>query len=484
MSTATTSDKFTTDKYTQIRGELRAVLGHGATGADRHRPPRGSGDRPLPPQPRLRRADQRPARRRRHGDPRRRHPRVPRRHRRPHLPRRPCERRPQAARSQARPGPDRPRVRQQGPPRRRLRQGARDRRPQRRQGVAAPHARRVRPAAIASDPAGIWLVVGGDRGTLSVFDCEDKDKFFAAESKKLHEGAITGLMFEPEELRVTSVGADNKMLTTHVRGELEAEDRGGKNGHSERHHRADPRHRRQVLHRRPRRTIKTWTRGAGQRRPSTQKEGLAKVVALTIADFKGRPHIVAACKDNTLRLFPVDAGGKVGDRIQLFHGAHTWAEYELKRRDPKLREVSLRALAGVERRRLAAAARRARQLRRRPRPQGPRHRAARRDQQPARDQAARATLKSQRGERPPRRPRQPAQARGRGLAPHPRPRPRRPAARRRHRRDRGDRPPRQEGRPRVRPPDRPRSARTRARSASPRSSPSRRCTPTSPPSPS
>jgi hypothetical protein len=57
MSTATTSDKFTTDKYTQIRGELRAVLGHGATGAGRHRPPRGPGHRPLPPQPRLRRAE-------------------------------------------------------------------------------------------------------------------------------------------------------------------------------------------------------------------------------------------------------------------------------------------------------------------------------------------------------------------------------------------------------------------------------------------
>jgi ParB family chromosome partitioning protein len=88
--------------------------------------------------------------------------------------------------------------------------------------------------AIASDPSGVWLVVGGDRGALSVFDCEDKDKFFAAESKKLHEGAITGLLFEPEELRVMSVGADNRLLLTHVRGQLEAEDRGGKNGHTDR----------------------------------------------------------------------------------------------------------------------------------------------------------------------------------------------------------------------------------------------------------
>lgn len=200
--------------------------------------------------------------------------------------------------------------------------------------------------AIASDPAGVWLAVGGDRGALSVFDCEDKDKFFAAESKKLHEGAITGLLFEPEELRVMSVGADNRLLATHVRGQLEAEDRGGKNGHSERSTALIAGVADKFYTAGRDATIKTWTRGSGQRRPSTQKEGLAKIAALTLAEFKGRPCLVAACEDQTLRVFPVDAGGKVGDRAQLFHGAHTWAEYELKRRDPKLREASLRALAG------------------------------------------------------------------------------------------------------------------------------------------
>jgi ParB family chromosome partitioning protein len=200
--------------------------------------------------------------------------------------------------------------------------------------------------AIASDPSGVWLVVGGDRGALSVFDCEDKDKFFAAESKKLHEGAITGLLFEPEELRVMSVGADNRLLLTHVRGQLEAEDRGGKNGHTDRTVALISGVADKFYTAGRDATIKTWTRGSGQRRPSTQKEGLAKIAALTLAELKGRPCLVAACEDQTLRVFPVDAGGKVGDRVQLFHGAHTWAEYELKRRDPKLREASLRALAG------------------------------------------------------------------------------------------------------------------------------------------
>jgi len=201
-------------------------------------------------------------------------------------------------------------------------------------------------SAITSDPSGVWLVVGGDRGSLSVFDCEDKDRYFAAESKKMHEGAVTGLLFEPEELRVMSVGNDNRLLLTHVRGQLEAEDRGGKNGHSDRTTALIPGVADKFYTAGQDSTIKTWTRGSGQRRPSTQKDGLAKINALALAEFKGRPCLVAACTDKTLRVFPVDAGGKVGDRVQLFHGAHAWAEYELKRRDPKLREVSLRTLAG------------------------------------------------------------------------------------------------------------------------------------------
>ena len=200
-------------------------------------------------------------------------------------------------------------------------------------------------SAITSDPSGVWLVVGGDRGSLSVFDCEDKDRYFAAESKKLHEGAVTGLLFEPEELRVMSVGNDNRLLLTHVRGQLEAEDRGGKNGHSDRTTALIPGVADKFYTAGLDATIKTWTRGSGQRRPSTQKDGLAKTHALALAEYKGRPCLVAACADKSLRVFPVDAGGKVGDRVQLFHGAQAWAEYELKRRDPKLREVSLRTLA-------------------------------------------------------------------------------------------------------------------------------------------
>ncbi|MCY1066683.1 HEAT repeat domain-containing protein [Nannocystis sp. RBIL2] len=199
---------------------------------------------------------------------------------------------------------------------------------------------------IASDPSGTWLVVGSDRGTLSVFDCENKEAFYAGESKKLHEGAVTALCFEPDELRVMSSAVDHKLLLTHVRGDLDPEDRSGKNGHGDKTtaivNGTGDRFYTSGLDSQ----IKAWVRGAGQRKPAAQKEGLAKVVALALGQYKGKEHLVAACIDNTLRLFPIDAEGKLGDRELVYYGAHQWAEYELKRRDPKLREAALRALAG------------------------------------------------------------------------------------------------------------------------------------------
>ena len=200
--------------------------------------------------------------------------------------------------------------------------------------------------AIAADPSGTWLVVGSDRGTLSVFDCENKEAFYAGESKKLHEGAVTALAFEPDDLRVMSAAVDHRLLVTHVRGDLDPEDRGGKNMHGDRTTAI-------VLGPGDRfytaaldSTIKQWVRGAGQRKPATQKDGLAKVACLALGEYKGKTHVVAGCADNTLRLFPIDAEGKLGDRELIYYGAQQWAEYELKRRDPKLREVALRTLAG------------------------------------------------------------------------------------------------------------------------------------------
>src|SRR5262245_58769772 len=49
------------------------------------------------------------------------------------------------------------------------------------------------------DPTGQWLVVGTNKGNVLVFESEDKDHFDVSSTEKLHEGAVTALLFEQQE---------------------------------------------------------------------------------------------------------------------------------------------------------------------------------------------------------------------------------------------------------------------------------------------
>ncbi|MEM7394420.1 MAG: hypothetical protein AAF492_18955, partial [Verrucomicrobiota bacterium] len=89
----------------------------------------------------------------------------------------------------------------------------------------------ARGTAMAADPTGDWLAVGNHHGAITVFEAEGRDTFERSESGKLHEGAVTAMVFEPEELRFFSAGADGRFLLTHARGTLEPEDRGRSHGH-------------------------------------------------------------------------------------------------------------------------------------------------------------------------------------------------------------------------------------------------------------
>src|SRR5207249_10558738 len=80
---------------------------------------------------------------------------------------------------------------------------------------------------LASDPTGRWLVAGTARGAVAVFEGEStRDAFTPSGADTLHEGAVTALLFERDDLRFLSAGADLKLLSTHARGNLEPEDRG------------------------------------------------------------------------------------------------------------------------------------------------------------------------------------------------------------------------------------------------------------------
>src|SRR5215831_9021020 len=92
-------------------------------------------------------------------------------------------------------------------------------------------------------------------------------------------------------------------------------------------------------------TLKSWPRAKGAR-PVTQSEGVAKVVGLALVEVHGKPQVVAACADNTLRFFQLDDEGKFGDATFTIHGADAWGKNELSSDDPKRREQALRTLAG------------------------------------------------------------------------------------------------------------------------------------------
>jgi ParB family chromosome partitioning protein len=198
---------------------------------------------------------------------------------------------------------------------------------------------------LESDPTGQWLAVGTDKGTVGVFECESSpQEFKLSDSAPLHEAAVTELLFEQDELRFLSAGADQKLLSTHGRGRLEAEDRGRGANHTEPITAliAGPADR--FLTGSLDASVKSWPRGKGAR-PVTLKEGVAKVVALAVVPVHGKPQVAVACDDNTVRLFQLDEEGKFGDATATVHGVEDWAKHELRQDDPKRREAALKQLA-------------------------------------------------------------------------------------------------------------------------------------------
>jgi ParB family chromosome partitioning protein len=200
---------------------------------------------------------------------------------------------------------------------------------------------------LAADPTGQWLAAGTGKGTVVVFECEtDPAQFQRSDQAALHEAAVTAILFEPDELRFLSAGADQKLLSTHARGRLEAEDRGRGANHTDPITAliAGPADR--FFSGSTDSTIKSWPQARGAR-PVTLKEGLAKVVALAVVSVHGRPQIVVACQDNSLRFVYLDEEGKFGEPADRVNGVEAWAKSELAQPDPRRREAALRTLAGL-----------------------------------------------------------------------------------------------------------------------------------------
>src|SRR5262245_41728001 len=200
---------------------------------------------------------------------------------------------------------------------------------------------------LATDKTQSWLAAGTAKGTVAVFDGQDKDEFEPGEPEKIHDGAVTAIMFEPEELRFFSAGADNKLYTTFARGNLEPEDKGRANMHEDVLTAMVTAPGDRFVTGSRDATLKTWPR-AGAVKPATLKDVCGTVVALAVVTVYNQPHLAAACADNTVRLFKLDADGKFPDDpvFAKVYGAADWVKNELAQQyDTKRREKALKTLA-------------------------------------------------------------------------------------------------------------------------------------------
>ncbi len=196
---------------------------------------------------------------------------------------------------------------------------------------------------LAAESSGRFIVAGTSKGRVLVFEREASSLFQLSEAGHLHKGQVTALIFEKDETRFLSAGSDAKLLSTHVRGKLEPEDRSKGAMHTKAvsamamgPHRfytgaAD-------------KTIKAWPPSG---RPATYKEQLGQVTALTPLALDGRTYLAAALSDNTLRCFSLDDAGKPVEMRTKFHDVYALAKYELGRSDPAQRQAVLEMLAGL-----------------------------------------------------------------------------------------------------------------------------------------
>ena len=199
--------------------------------------------------------------------------------------------------------------------------------------------------SIATDSSGKWIAVGAKTGHVTVFESEEKDEFTLSASDKLHEGAVTSLLFEPEDLRFFSAGIDGKILHTHARGTLEPEDRGRSYGHEDRVSAMILAPGDRFISAGLDGVCKSWIRSGGTR-PATLAEGLTKAVyAISFVELHGRAHLVAACHDQSLRLFLVDATGKFSHATHKVFDAYHAANKALSDTDAPTREKAITDLS-------------------------------------------------------------------------------------------------------------------------------------------
>jgi len=201
--------------------------------------------------------------------------------------------------------------------------------------------------SVAANPSGDWIAVGTKEGMVHVFCVDeesDSNDFIFSESEKLHEGAVVSLLFETDELRFFSSGADRKLLVTHARGRLEPEDRGRANNHDGLVmgivHAGEER----IITGSSDKSCKSWAR-AGATKPQTQTSDLVAVSHLAVATIHKRKNLVVGCGDASLRLFLINDNERVGDLLCRYNDLYCRASEMLGSNDPAVRGEAMQELA-------------------------------------------------------------------------------------------------------------------------------------------
>lgn len=193
---------------------------------------------------------------------------------------------------------------------------------------------------MACSPDGTWLSIGFANGEVAVYQLLDQQLAFSAKGQ-LHQGAVTALCFENNELRFYSGGADKQLLSTHAQGELQPLDKGKNSSHSaainsivlgvERFFTGSED-----------KSIKAWAYSGGQ--PVTYKQSMPKIQRMALIQYLGQSCLMVIGSDQTLRLVSLDQEKPI-DILLTLHDGYDSAAYKLKSTEPKEREQALMTLA-------------------------------------------------------------------------------------------------------------------------------------------
>lgn len=200
---------------------------------------------------------------------------------------------------------------------------------------------------LATSPDGLWLAIGDSKGGISVYQTADKDPkaLILSGESTIHDGAVTTLHFEVNELRFYSTGTDKKLFSTHAQGQLEPLDRGKSNNHQSNIH-AFCLGKSRFYTGGKDKSIKSWPIAGGQ--PVSLKEGLAKISAIASIRHEDRDCLIVVGRDASLRIVGLTEDEKFTEVTDELKDGYAWAKHYLQKNKPAEREDGIAFLAGYD----------------------------------------------------------------------------------------------------------------------------------------